>query len=126
MSAESDQRLRKRYLELKRLRGNPAIEITDAAFLNTSMTYRELVHMVSMLESLLSISTLNFMDMREWADKATRTTARILIERDDARRELCIGLADHTHSTFTLPDGCLNHLRVERARGWDCFKESML
>jgi hypothetical protein len=45
-------------------------------------------------------------------------------ERDEARRELCIGLADHTHCTFDLPDGCWNHLRVQHARGWDCFKEA--
>ena len=44
-------------------------------------------------------------------------------ERDEARRELCIGLADHTHCEFNLLPGCWNHLRVERARGWDCFKE---
>ena len=48
---------------------------------------------------------------------------RLREERDEARRELCIGLADHTHCTFDLPDGCWNHLRVQHARGWDCFKE---
>ena len=44
-------------------------------------------------------------------------------ERDEARRELCIGLADHTDSKFTLPEGCWNQLNVEHDRGWDCFKE---
>jgi hypothetical protein len=48
---------------------------------------------------------------------------RLREERDEARRELCIGLADHTHCTFDLPDGCWNHLKVQHARGWDCFKE---
>lgn len=49
---------------------------------------------------------------------------RLREERDEARRELCIGLADHTHCTFNLPDGCWNHLGVQHARGWDCFKEA--
>ena len=48
---------------------------------------------------------------------------RVTRERDEARRELCIGLADHTDSKFTLPEGCWNQLNVELDRGWDCFKE---
>jgi hypothetical protein len=56
-------------------------------------------------------------------ESAAEEIERLREERDEARRELCIGLADHTHLKFTLPDGCWNQLKVEHARGWDCFKE---
>lgn len=56
--------------------------------------------------------------------QTVETLERVTRERDEARRELCIGLADHTHLKFTLPDGCWNQLKVEHARGWDCFKDA--
>ena len=121
------QSLRRRYLELSRLRCNPDPNwATDDAQLDTSLTYKELVHMAAMLETLLAIKTLNHMDLREWAEKATVTTAKILIQRDDARSWLCSVLAKPEFVTGLAKPGDGTKYAFAKEQGWDCFEEPIL
>jgi hypothetical protein len=128
MSAETKiKSLRRRYLELSRLRGNPDPNwATEDAQLDTSLTYKELVHMVAQLETLLAIKTLNHMDLREWAENATVTTAKILIQRDAARRWLCAVLARPEFVTGLAKPGDGTKYAFAKEQGWDCFEEPTL